>query len=72
MYSKVNASRALQEDGGIDKGYQIIGNLMYDVNPAVRFSLEWDYSNVHYTPASPIFHSDGTQNVYRLAAYYFF
>ncbi len=71
-YSKVNASRALQEMGGIDKGYQIIGNLMYDVNPAIRFTLEWDYSKVHYVPAVAEFHSEGTQNVYRLAAYYFF
>jgi hypothetical protein len=45
---------------------------MYDVNPAVRFTLEWDYSNLNYAAAATGFKSNGSQNVYRLAAYYFF
>ena len=73
-WTTVNASHALRVENpdGIRSGYQFMANLMYDVNPAVRFTLEWDYSNVNYAAAVTGFQNNGSQNVYRLAAYYFF
>ncbi len=74
LWSSVDASQALKvmNPNDIKSGYQWIANLMYDVNPAVRFTLEWDYSNVNYAAPVTGFKSNGSQNVYRLAAYYFF
>ncbi|MGA2107187.1 MAG: hypothetical protein ABSH25_06040 [Syntrophorhabdales bacterium] len=74
LYTTVDASQALKLMNPMDikSGYQWAANLMYDVNPAVRFTLEWDYSNLNYAAAATGFKSNGSQNVYRLAAYYFF
>lgn len=74
LWSSVNASQALRvaNPNNVNGGYQWAANLMYDVNPAVRFTLEWDYSNNHYAAPVTGYKNYGDQNVYRLSAYYFF
>ena len=56
----------------IKSGYQWEANLMYDVNPAIRFTLAWDYTNDNYAFSQPGYKNNGSANAYRLAAYYFF
>jgi len=51
--------------------YQYIANLGYDVNPAIRFVVQYDYTQVKY-PRIPGESSKGTNANYRFAAYYFF
>jgi hypothetical protein len=51
---------------------QIIASLCYDVNPAVRFSVQWDRTHITYAQAQPGLKQEGTQNAYRFAAYYYF
>ena len=77
-WAQVNSSNALNNSfyygptGAINRGYQWTANLLYDVNPAIRFTLQWDYTDVHYVPPLPNYKSDGTQNVYKFSAQYFF
>jgi hypothetical protein len=73
-YSKVNASRALRSsfpDGAVQAN-QYVANLQYDVNPAVRFTLEWEHTNARFAAQREGKENGGTNNAYRLAAYYFF
>jgi len=75
LWSSVAASDALRVDnalGGVIGGYQVAANVVYDVNPAVRFTLEWDYSNDKYAWPVATYKSYGDQSVFRLSAYYFF
>lgn len=65
----------------IEKEYQYIVNLSYDVNPAMRLGLEWDYIKTNYanfgTPvpgSGGAFFADkkGDMNAIRIGAWYFF
>jgi hypothetical protein len=65
----------------VTKEYQYIVNLSYDVNPAMRLGLEWDYIKTHYgNYGSPVPGSDGAfyadkkgdLNAIRIGAWYFF
>lgn len=73
-YTKVNASQARRtaNPDSVVQVNQYIANLQYDVNPAVRFTLEWEYTVARFAAAHEGFKNDGTNNAYRLAAYYFF
>lgn len=54
-------------------GRQFILAFIYDASPAVRFSFDWAYSKTKYYGASTSkVKNYGTQNVYQLAAYYYF
>jgi hypothetical protein len=46
--------------------------LMYDVNPAVRFVLDWDECVQQYALGEPTLRNSAVVNSYRFAAYYFF
>jgi len=54
------------------KNQQYIANLSYDVNPAMRFGIE--YSNIRTKYAGETATSDkkGTMNTFRIGAWYFF
>jgi hypothetical protein len=48
-------------------------NLMYDVNPAIRFGIEYDWVNTAYAYRGDATHSNkGDYNSIRVGAYYFF
>jgi len=65
---------------------QYIVNLSYDVNPAMRLGLEWDYIKTNYVnygspipttpPSAPLtgYYADkkGSLNAFRIGAWYFF
>jgi hypothetical protein len=75
LWSQVDASNALRVQnalGGVTGGYQWAVNLMYDVNPAVRFVMEWDYSNDKYAWPVAGYKNYGSQDVWRFSAYYYF
>jgi len=59
-------------EGAVTRAQQYVANIVYDVNPAVRFTLEWDYTVAHYAPAQAGWKNMGSNNDWRLAAYYFF
>ena len=76
-----NASGAYVNNNVITGETQYIVNLSYDVNPAMRLGLEWDYIKTKYANyGSPIPGSDGalyadrngTMNAFRFGAWYFF
>jgi len=46
--------------------------LSYDVNPAVRFTFDWERSKAEYAGAAAGLKNKGTANVYRFGAFYFF
>jgi len=46
--------------------------LSYDVNPAVRFTFDWERSKAEYAGAVAGLKDKGTANVYRFGAFYFF
>jgi hypothetical protein len=46
--------------------------LSYDVNPAVRFTFDWERSKAEYAGAAAGLKDKGTANVYRFGAFYFF
>ena len=58
--------------GATIKSAQAIGNLVYDVNPAVRFVFEWDYQDATFAAAVPGMKNYGSSNDWRIGAYYFF
>jgi len=77
LYTSVDSSTpfAALNNGtfaGVDHGYQWIATLLYDVNPAVRIGIQWDYTDVHYQLPLPGFKSNGSANDYRASLYYFF
>jgi hypothetical protein len=73
-------------NNNIQSETQYIVNLSYDVNPAMRLGLEWDYIKTRYanygtpiptTPTSlPLtgYYADktGSMNAFRIGAWYFF
>ena len=84
LYSSSNPSRALiahdafscggasAVEGAVTSMQAYAANIVYDVNPAVRLTFEWDYTVAHYQPAITGFRSLGSNNDWRIAAYYFF
>jgi hypothetical protein len=64
----------------VQKETQYIVNLSYDVNPAMRLGLEWDYIYTKYAnygasiPGYPYARADkdGQMNAFRIGAWYFF
>jgi len=81
-YLKFNWSDAFKSDpancNNLNGYNQLLVNLMYDLNPAIRFGVQWSNFNVTYAGAvnaSAGVHINervGTLNVYRFGAYYFF
>ncbi|OPY74342.1 MAG: hypothetical protein A4E63_00778 [Syntrophorhabdus sp. PtaU1.Bin050] len=51
---------------------QYIVNLSYDVNPAMRFGVEYDRINTKYGWYSNGLDRDGSMNAFRVGAWYFF
>lgn len=83
MYAKKDMShryRDVTNRDAVKNAYQTILSLAYDVNPAVRFTLQWDHSYAKYAheaglvgiPASATLKDKGTQDAFRMAAYYYF
>jgi len=66
------ASGAPGFEGAVTSMQAYAANIVYDVNPAVRLTFEWDYTVAHYAPALPAYKSLGSNNDWRIAAYYFF
>lgn len=58
--------------GGIVKNQWISVNLMYDLNDAVRFGLEWDNVKTRYGKMLAGYSREGTLNSFRFGAFYFF
>jgi predicted porin len=60
----------------IEREQQYLVNLSYDVNPAMRFGLEWDYIKTRYANYSaatpPIYDKSGKMHAVRIGAWYFF
>lgn len=64
----------------VQKEQQYIVNLSYDVNPAMRLGLEWDYIYTKYAnygsaiSGYPLLKADndGSMNAFRVGAWYFF
>jgi hypothetical protein len=63
----------------VQSEYQYIVNLSYDVNPAIRLGLEWDYIKTTYANyGTPIpgtalkLDRSGSLNAFRFGAWYFF
>ena len=63
----------------IESNRQYIVNLSYDVNPAIRFGVEWDriytrYANYNSSTSAggAIYDRKGTLDSYRFGAWYFF
>lgn len=76
-----NAAGAYVNNDRVQRETQYIVNLSYDVNPAMRLGLEWDYIYTKYANfGNPIPGSagllfadrDGKQNAVRIGAWYFF
>jgi hypothetical protein len=74
IYTTVNASRALKAANPMDVQniWQTVGNIVYDVNPALRLTLEWDHTDARYAAPVPGFKMDGTSDDFRICAQYFF
>jgi len=70
--TNMSEAQMVLNPNAIKSGYQWEANLMYDVNPAIRFTLAWDYTNDNYAFSQPGYKNNGSANAYRLAAYYFF
>jgi len=70
-YSNTNAQQVVNTT-------MIIGNIMYDVNAAIRMGFEYTYLNTRYgnydvSSTGTIYGAkDGTANVFRVGAWYFF
>ncbi|MCX5804421.1 MAG: hypothetical protein NTU69_12995, partial [Proteobacteria bacterium] len=47
-------------------------NLMYDVNPAVRFGLEYTRITTGYASRTAATQGNGSMDAFRFGAYYFF
>lgn len=60
----------------IERQDEYIVNLSYDINPAMRLGLEWDYINTKYANYSaataPFLDKSGKMNAVRIGAWYFF
>jgi hypothetical protein len=76
-----NSAGAYVNNNVITGETQYIVNLSYDVNPAMRLGLEWDYIKTKYANnGTPIPGSsgllfadkDGTMHAFRFGAWYFF
>jgi hypothetical protein len=58
---------------GVERQQEYIVNLIYDPNPAVRLGLEYAYYATHYGKSQyPNLTSEGSVNMVRFAAQYFF
>lgn len=68
-YKTLNRNAIQRED-------QYIVNLSYDVNPAMRFGVEWDYIKTKYANYSaatpPFYDKSGKLHAIRIGAWYFF
>ncbi|HEY3275856.1 MAG TPA: hypothetical protein VGJ94_04490 [Syntrophorhabdaceae bacterium] len=85
-YTRSNVSQAWMNaaanTGAMVNTTQIIGNIMYDVNAAIRFGFEYTYYNTRYAgytgfatgpfAGQPLLQKDGTAQSFRVGAYYFF
>jgi predicted porin len=72
---KANQSKRYQNKAGADtlekiQQYGIV--FSYDPNPALKFTLAWNYNKADYTKAVTGLGNEGKANVFRFAAYYFF
>ena len=62
----------------VESETQYIVNLSYDVNPAMRLGLEWDYIKTKYAnygtpvPGGGFADKKGSLNAFRIGAWYFF
>jgi hypothetical protein len=61
----------------IESNRQYIVNLSYDVNPAIRFGVEWDriytrYANTGSPSTDIVYDRKGTLDSFRFGAWYFF
>jgi predicted porin len=61
----------------VRQNQQYIANLSYDVNPAMRFGLEYahirtKYANYLWSEGEPVAGKKGTLNTIRIGAWYFF
>lgn len=86
LYATKHMSNRYQNNinpvGAVKNAWQTIFSVAYDVNPAVRFTVQWDHSYAKYAQPSPgigiidgngtILKDKGVQNAYRFAAYYYF
>ena len=70
--ANMSQAQKILNPNAIDRGYQTELNLMYDVSPAVRFTLAWGYTDDFFSFAVPGYKNNGSANTYKLAAYYFF
>jgi len=59
-------------EGAVTSMQAYAANIVYDVNPAVRLTFEWDYTVAQYKPAITGFKGNGSNNDWRISAYYFF
>ena len=60
-------------DSAVERQQEYIVNLVYDPNPAVRLGLEYAYYTTHYGRSQyPNLTSEGSVNMVRFAAQYFF
>jgi hypothetical protein len=68
----VNAATGVPA-AGIERIQNLAVNLMYDVNPAIRFGLEYDYVTTAYAfRETSTVSNKGSFNSIRVGAYYFF
>jgi predicted porin len=81
-----SAGTAYLNNNAIQSETQYLVNLSYDVNPAMRIGIEWDYIKTKYANyGNPIPGSgatavreglyagnDGSMNAFRFGAWYFF
>jgi hypothetical protein len=75
MYAKHDSSNVYKSTintNVINNVYQSILSVCNDVNPAVRFTMQWDHTYAKYANATPGFKNVGNQNNVSFSAYYYF
>jgi hypothetical protein len=75
MYAKHDSSdvyKSVINRNVVNNVYQSILSLCYDVNPAVRMTVQWDHTYAKYANATPGFRNVGNQNSFLYSAYYYF
>lgn len=71
---KANLSKAYKaaNANNLEKVVQYAAILAYDPNPALKFTLSWDYNKVDYAGPAAGQGNQGKANVFKFAAFYFF
>ena len=80
-YKNLTSKGAYVNNNAITGETQYLVNLSYDVNPAMRIGIEWDYIKTKYanygtpiTGSNGLLYADktGSMNAFRFGAWYFF